>query len=151
MKFQMSPDQARLYIDGQYVGVADDWDDHGGGQVFPFSAGTHTVRAALPGYRDLRLQIVVESSAGKETESAGDEMTRLTKEAFPRVAKVDYATTSGIVFSPKFGAAEISVDGKPAGTASQYSAASPLKLSGPTMHEIIITRVARPAKIVRVI
>jgi hypothetical protein len=78
-------------------------------------------------------------------------MTRLAKEAFPRTPKVDYATTSGIVFSPKFGAAEIAVDGKPAGTASQYSPSAPLKLSGPTVHEVVITRFARPAKTVRVL
>jgi hypothetical protein len=151
MKFQISPDQARLYIDGQYVGVADDWDDHGGGKVFPLSPGTHALRAALPGYRDLRLQIVVEPGASPDTESAGDEMVRVSKEVFPKVPRVDYSTTSGIVFSPKFGAAEVTVDGKPAGVASQYSAAAPLKLSGPTMHEIVITRVARPAKTVRVL
>jgi hypothetical protein len=151
MKFQISPDQARLYIDGQYVGVADDWDDHGGGKVFPFAAGTHNVRAALPGYRDLRLQIVADPSAGKDTESAGDEMKRLSKEPFPKTAKIDYAATSGIVFSPKFGAAEITVDGKPAGTASQYSPSAPLKLSGPMVHEIVIRRVARPDKTVRVL
>ncbi|MGH9442476.1 MAG: serine/threonine-protein kinase [Thermoanaerobaculia bacterium] len=151
MKFQISPDQARLFVDGIYVGVADDWDDHGGGKVFPFSAGTHAVHAKLPGYRELRLQIIADPSAPNDTESAGDDMTRLTKEAYQRVPKVDYATTSSVLFSPKFGVADVSVDGKPAGTAAQYSAASPLRLFGPMVHEIVIRRVARPDKTFRVL
>jgi len=151
MKFQISPDQARLFIDGIYVGVADDWDDHGGGKPFPFSSGTHAVHAKLPGYKDLNLQIVVDASAPKEVESSSDDMTRLSKDAYQKVAKVDYATTSGVLFSPKFGAADITLDEKPAGTAAQYTASAPLKLSGPMVHEIVIRRVARPDKIVRVL
>jgi hypothetical protein len=151
MKFQISPDQARLFVDGIYVGVADDWDDHGGGQVFPFKPGTHTVHAKLPGYKDLRLQIVADPSASKEVESAGDDMTRVSKEAYQKVLKIDYATSSGVIFSPKFGSADITLDEKPAGTAAQYTPSSPLKLSGPMVHEIVIRRVARPDKIVRVI
>jgi len=37
-KFGVSPDQARIFLDGRYVGVADDWDDHGGGKTLE-SAG----------------------------------------------------------------------------------------------------------------
>ncbi len=151
MKFQISPDQARLFIDGIYVGVADDWDDHGGGQVFPFKPGTHTVHAKLPGYKDLSLQILADASASRDVESANDDMTRVSKDAYQKVAKVDYATSSGVLFSPKFGAAEITLDGKPAGTAAQYTPPAPLKLSGPMVHEIVIRRIARPDKIVRVI
>ncbi len=151
MKFRISPDQARLFIDGIYVGVADDWDDHGEGQVFPFKPGTHTVHAKLPGYKDLNLQIVADSSAAKDVESASDDMTRVSKDAYQKVAKADYATTSGVLFSPKFGAAEITLDEKPAGTAAQYTPSAPLKLSGPMVHEIVIRRVARPDKIVRVV
>jgi serine/threonine protein kinase len=150
MKFQISPDQARLYVDGYYVGVADDWDNHGGGKVFPFTAGTHTVHAVLPGYRDLHLQIVVEPSA-REAESAGDDMARLSKEPFAKVPKVDYATISSIYFSPKLGPAEIKLDGKPIGTAAQFSSSSPLKLSGPTVHDIQITRPGSPPTAIRVL
>ena len=151
LKFQISPDQARLFIDGIYVGVADDWDDHGGGKPFPFATGTHSVHAKLPGYKELNLRIEVDSAAPKEIESAGDDMTRVSKDSYAKVAKVDYATTSGVVFDAKFGAASIDLDGKPAGTATQYSASAPLKLWGPMVHEIVIRRNARPDKIVRVL
>jgi serine/threonine-protein kinase len=150
MKFQISPDQARLYVDGVYVGVADDWDDHGGGKVFPFNPGTHSVRATLPGYRDLRLQISVESG-WRETESAGDEMVRLTREPYGKISKVSYATVSSIVFSPKVGAAAITVDGKPVGLATQFTPASPLKLTGPMVHDVVITREGQAGKTIRVL
>src|SRR5450755_2893241 len=53
-KFGVSPDQARMYVDGRYVGIADDWDDRGGGRKFEFHRdGTHHVRFEMPGYRDL--------------------------------------------------------------------------------------------------
>ncbi len=34
-KFSVSPDQARLYLDGRYTGIVDDWDDRGGGRRCP--------------------------------------------------------------------------------------------------------------------
>ena len=59
-KFGVSPDQARMYVDGRYVGIADDWDDRGGGRKFEFAReGTHRVRFELPGYRDLNVDILV--------------------------------------------------------------------------------------------
>lgn len=151
MKFQISPDQARLYVDGKYIGIADDWDDHGGGKVFPFSSsGTHRVRAALPGYQDLNLQVVVTPS-GREVESAGDEMKKTGKATYPKIPKVDYSSTGGVAFAPEAAGAEVSVDGKPAGKASDFTAAHPLELAGPMMHDLVLTRDGRSSKPIRVL
>ena len=150
MKFQLSPDQARLTIDGKYVGIADDWDDHGGGKTFPFSPGVHHVTAALPGYRDLNLQIVVSPSAGRDTESAGDELKRLSKEPFAKIPKVDYETEGDVFFDASLAAAHVLVDGHEAGLASTFTAAKPLHLTGPTMHDVLLTDGTR-SKAIRVL
>src|SRR5262249_44958147 len=137
MKFQISPDQARLYVDGRYVGTADDWDDHGGGLAFPFSrVGTHRVRASLPGFRDLNLQIVVSSAADHQTDSAGDELKRISKESYPKIPKVNYATQGRLFFASTLAGAQVSVDDQPAEPVERHGEGSePLRLTGPMVHE----------------
>jgi len=139
MKFQISPDQARISVDGRNVGIADDWDDHGGGKVFPLTAGVHRVKAALPGYKDLNLQIVVAPSADHEIESAGDDMPRTSRESYPRIGKLDEETEGDVFFSPELGAARVAVDGREVGVASQFTAARPLRLAGPMVHDLLLT------------
>jgi serine/threonine-protein kinase len=152
MKFQISPDQARLYVDGKYVGIADDWDNHGGGKIFPFSApGNHRVRAVLDGYRDLNLQIVVTPSAGDDAVSADDEMKKTGKPSYMKIPRPDYDTTGAVIFDPSLATAEVTVDGVSAGRASDYTAAQPLKLSGPAMHEIVLTMDGRSTRVIRIL
>jgi eukaryotic-like serine/threonine-protein kinase len=137
MKFQISPDQARIYVDGRYVGIADDWDDHGGGKVFPFSPGKHRVQATLPGFHDLNLEVLVSGSA-KDNESAGDELKKSGKSSYPKIPKLDAATTGSVVFEGKAGDADVTVDGKSEGPASKFTADHPLRLSGPAVHEVSV-------------
>ena len=139
MKFQMSPDQARLSVDGRYVGIADDWDDHGGGKIFPLAPGVHRVKATLPGYKDLNLQIVVAASAPKDVDSAGDEMKRTSKEPFARIGKIDYSTQGDVFFDASMGSMRVLVDGHEQGIGSSFTAAQPLHLSGPLVHDILLT------------
>ena len=139
MKFQISPDQARISVDGKYVGIADDWDDHGGGKTFPLAPGTHRVKATLPGYRDLNLQIVVSPSGDKDVESAGDDMKRTSKEPFSKIAKIDYSTRGDVFFDASLGSARVLVDGHEQGIGSTFTAARPLTLSGPMVHDILLT------------
>jgi hypothetical protein len=139
MKFQISPDQARLTIDGKYVGIADDWDDHGGGRTFPFSPGIHRVKATLPGYRDLNLQIIVTPSADKDDEAASDEMKRVSRENIPKLAKLDYQTESDVFFDTSLASAQVVLDGHVTGVGFQFTAAQPLRLSGPAVHDLVLT------------
>jgi hypothetical protein len=139
MKFQISPDQARISVDGRYVGIADDWDDHGGGKTFPLAPGIHHMKASLPGYRDLNLQIVVTPSAKDDVASAGDEMKRISKEPFSKIPKVDYSTQGDVFFDASLGSVRVLVDGHEQGIGSTFTAAQPLKLSGPMVHDILLT------------
>ena len=48
-----APTRRALYVDGHYAGIADDWDDRGGGtHAAVLAEGTHRVRLELPGYRN---------------------------------------------------------------------------------------------------
>ncbi len=139
MKFQINPDQARLSVDGKAVGIADDWDDHGGGKTFPLAPGIHHVQATLPGYRDLNLQIVVSPSAGSDVESAGDEMKKTSREPFSKVGKIDYSTQGDVFFDTSLASAHVLVDGHEQGIGSTFTAAQPLKLVGPMVHDVVLT------------
>jgi hypothetical protein len=138
MKFQISPDQARLTIDGKYVGIADDWDDHGGGKMFPFSPGIHRVKATLPGYKDLNLEVVVAPSADKDDGAASDEMKRVSRENIPKLAKLDYETEGDVFFDASLASARVVLDGHETGVGFQFTAAQPLRLSGPAVHDLVL-------------
>jgi eukaryotic-like serine/threonine-protein kinase len=151
VQFQIDPDQARLTVDGRYVGIADDWDNHGGGKVFPFSPGTHIVRATLPGYRDLTLQIVISPSEREAVADAGDEMQRIDRTPYTKIPKLDYATTGGVIFAPGVAGAEVRVDGHPVGKASEFTPAHPLHLDGPSMHDLVLSKGSERSETIRVL
>ncbi|HTO87662.1 MAG TPA: serine/threonine-protein kinase [Thermoanaerobaculia bacterium] len=139
-KFASSPDQARIYLDGRYVGIADDWDDRGGGKTLPFVGdGVHRVRMELPGYRTLNLDVIVTSSARDDTVDIDDELKRESRVDYPKL-KGPFDRTEGpvefVVVPPD---AVVSEGGKPLGPASSFGSASPLKLPGPTVHDLLIS------------
>jgi len=152
-KFGVSPDQARIYLDGRYVGIADDWDDHGGGKTLPIGReGSHRVRLELPGYRTLNLEVVVTSS-GDDTVDINDELKRVSKEAYPKIPKVDDSTVGPVAFTkvePE--SAQVSEGDKTFGPASSFGPSSPLKLSGPPLvHELIVSAPGFKPKTLRIL
>ncbi len=66
-KFRIDPDKATVWIDGRRIGIADDWDDRGGGRIWYFiRPGTYYVKFSLRGYRSDSVKIVVRPGAGEE-------------------------------------------------------------------------------------
>ena len=138
-KFSASPDQARLYLDGRYTGIVDDWDDRGGGKTLPFGTeGRHRVRLELPGYRSLHLDVVVTPEADDETVEIDDELKRLTRVDYPKVKGPAGRTEGPVIFSVVPPSATVSENGRALGAASAFGPASPLKLSGPMVHDLEI-------------
>jgi serine/threonine-protein kinase len=153
-KFGVSPDQARIYLDGRYVGVADDWDDHGGGKTLPIGReGSHRVRLELPGYRTLNLELVVTSSSGDDTVDINDELKRISKEPYPKIPKVDDSTVGPVAFTkvePE--SAVVSEGDKTLGPASSFGPSSPLKLTGgPLVHDLVIAAPGFRPKTLRIL
>jgi eukaryotic-like serine/threonine-protein kinase len=139
-KFSVSPDQARIFLDGKYVGIADDWDDHGGGRTLELSReGTHRVRLELPGYRTLNLEVIASPSAGDDTVDIGDDLKRETKTDYPKLPKLDDRTVGPVEFNVNPPDTQIAEGGRVLGTVSSFGPGSPLQLSGPMVHDLMLT------------
>jgi eukaryotic-like serine/threonine-protein kinase len=151
-KFSVSPDQARLYLDGKYVGVADDWDDRGGGKTLPMGKeGTHHVRLELPGYRTLRIDVIAAASAGDETVDIGDELKQESKATYPKIPKLDERTVGPVEFQVDPPDATLWEGTKVIGAVAAFAAGSPLRLSGPAVHEMVLSAPGRKPRTIRIL
>jgi hypothetical protein len=151
-KFGVSPDQARIFLDGRYVGVADDWDDHGGGKTLEIGReGSHRVRLELPGHRTMHLEIIVTPGAGDETVDIGDELKQESKVAFPKIPKLDDRTVGPVEFTVDPPDAEISEGNRVLGRASSFGPGSPLRLTGPMAHDLVLSAPGRKPMTIRIL
>jgi eukaryotic-like serine/threonine-protein kinase len=151
VRFTSSPEQARLYLDGRYVGIADDWDNRGGGRPLELEKeGTHYVRMELPGYRPLNLQIDVTPDAD-DSVSIDEELDRRERVPYEKLPTVSDRTTSEVEFAVTPADAGISEDGKALGLASEFGPGSPLKLSGPMVHDLMLSAPGHRPKLVRIL
>ena len=67
VKMNVSPSQARIFLNGRYIGIADDWDDGGGGSLLTFTSdGRYRIRLAYPGRKDLNVDVVVAANVAKD-------------------------------------------------------------------------------------
>jgi hypothetical protein len=152
-KFGTSPDQARMYVDGRYVGIADDWDDRGGGRKFEFTReGVHRVRFELPGYRNLNVEILVTPNADDDTADVNDELKRETRGVpYTKLGGITDRTVGPVVFQVDPPDATVSEGGKTLGPASSFGPGSPLKLSGPTVHDLVLSAPGHQSRNIRIL
>ncbi len=151
-KFSVSPDQARIFVDGRYVGIADDWDDHGGGKTLALGReGTHRVRLELPGYRTLNLEIVETPTASDETVDIGDDLKREARVDYPKIPKLDDRTVGPVEFTVNPPETEIAEGSRILGPASAFAPGSPLRLSGPAVHDLMLTAPGHKPKRIRIL
>ena len=151
VRFTSSPEQARLYVDGQYVGIADDWDNRGGGRPLELEkSGTHYVRMELPGYRPKTIQIDVVPGAD-DSVSIDEDLDRRERAPYEKLPAVYDRTTSAVEFLIEPGDAGVSEEGKALGQASDFGPASPLKLSGPGVHDLMLSAPGHKPKLVRIL
>lgn len=81
VEFHGSPDAMEVFIDGQRIGTADEWDGMGGGQTYTFAKeGTYLVRLALAGYQTVWVQVIVKSSAEEEIVDVDTDLKKEAKE-----------------------------------------------------------------------
>jgi len=152
VRFTSSPDQARLYLDGQYIGIADDWDNRGGGRELEFAKpGTHYVRMELPGYRTLVIQIDVTDESGRDSPSIDEELDRRDRVAFEKLPAPADRTTGAVEFAVEPAGATVAEAGKDLGPASNYGPGSPLELKGPAVHDLLLSAPGCKPKLVRIL
>ena len=151
-KLSVSPDQARIFLDGRYVGIADDWDDHGGGKTLEIGReGSHRLRFELPGHRTMHLEIVVTPAAKDDTVDIGDELKGESKVPFSRIPKMDDRTVGPVELIVDPPDAQISEGSRALGSASSFGPGSPLQLSGPMAHDLVLSAPGRKPRTVRIL
>ena len=151
VRFTSSPEQARLYLDGRYVGIADDWDGKGGGRPLLLEKeGAHFVRMELPGYRPLTLQIDVHPDAD-DSISIDEELDRRDRAPYDKLPAVYDRTTAAVEFTVVPPDAGISEEGRSLGQASEFGPGSPLRLSGPMVHDLMLSAPGYKPKLVRIL
>jgi hypothetical protein len=151
-KFSGSPEQARIYVDGRYAGIVDDWDDRGGGRTLPLEGlGTHRVRLELPGYRTVNLDVIVSPEADDDTVDIDDELDRRSRIDYPKLKSPFDRTEGPVVFQVVPADASVSDGSRALGPASAFGAASPLQLSGPTVHDLTLSAPGYETRVVRIL
>ena len=152
VRFTSSPQQARLYLDGRYIGIADDWDNRGGGrELEPGKPGTHYVRMELPGYRPMVLEIDVSDDADKDSPSIDEELDRRDRQAFDKLPAPAARTTGAVEFAVDPPDTTVSEAGKTLGTAAAFGPASPLELKGPAVHDLLLSAPGHQPRLVRIL
>jgi len=151
VRFTSSPEQARLYVDGRYVGIADDWDNRGGGRAFEFDgSGTHYVRMELPGYQTKQLEIDVRADAG-DSVSIDEELERYSRAPFEKLPAVADRTTGPVELHIEPSDASVSEEGKYLGPASSFGPGSPMQLKGPAVHDLVVSGAGYKPKMIRIL
>lgn len=150
VRLGLSPEQARVFLDGRYIGIVDDWDNHAGGLILPLTRGPHLVRLDLPGYRPFEAEIDVTSNAELDVVELGDDLVRTARIPFARLTPPIAATRGTLSFAIDPPDAVVSVNGGPGMPAASLSQADPLELPGPGVHEITLSAPGRVLRTIRV-
>ncbi|HUM02461.1 MAG TPA: serine/threonine-protein kinase [Thermoanaerobaculia bacterium] len=155
VKLNVSPIQARVFLDGKYIGICDDWDGAGGGALLYFHAeGNHRVRFAYPGYRDLVVDLLVRSNAAEDKIEVERDMEKGNGEGPPgptgQFRRPHYKTVSGVTFNVDPPDATVTLDGKEIGPASKW-ASEELALGGPAVHDVVLSAPGRDPMALRIL
>jgi len=124
----------------------------GGGRAFEFPRqGSHRVRLELPGYRTLNLDVLVTPSAEDDTVDIEDELDRVSRVPYPRLSSPADRTVGPVEFAVDPPEAVVSEEGRSLGPASSFGPASPLRLPGPGVHDLVISAPGRQSRTVRIL
>jgi hypothetical protein len=126
LKVNVSPSQARVFLDGNYIGISDDWDDAGGGSLLTFNLeGQHRLRICYPEHRDLVVDVVVRSTATDDKVTIDRNLEKGVPDgptgpegSFHRP---NYKTVGAVLFNVNPPDATVSVNGKEYGPASKWA------------------------------
>ncbi len=155
VKVNVSPSQARVFLDGRYIGISDDWDDAGGGTLlsFPFE-GNHRLRMVYPGFRDLNVDVQILRNATEDKVEIERDLEKGAPEG-PlgppgKFRRPNYRTVRGAIFVVDPPDAVVSVDGKDLGPASNW-VAEELVLDAPAVHEVTLSAPGREPLTIRLL
>jgi len=155
LKIDVSPSQARIYLDGRYIGISDDWDDSGGGSLLAFNLeGTHRLRICAPEYRDLIVDLIVRSTATDDKVTIDRSLEKGTPDGPTgpegKLKRPSYRTVGGAVFNVNPPDAMVTVNGRDLGPASKF-ATDGIQFQDMAVYEVLLTAPGYESKSLRVL
>ena len=159
LKLNVSPSQARVYLDGRYIGISDDWDDAGGGSLLAFNLeGTHRVRLCAPDHRDLNVDLIVRSTATDDKVTIDRSLEKGSPDGptgpawLPegKLKHPSYRTVRDAVFNVQPPDAMVSVNGRDVGPASKF-AKEDLQFADMAVYEVLLTAPGYESKSLRIL
>jgi serine/threonine protein kinase len=155
LKLDVSPNQARVYLDGRYIGIGDDWDDAGGGSLLAFNVeGTHRLRICAPEYRDLLVELIVRSTATDDKVTIDRSLEKGTPDGPTgpegKLKRPSYRTVRAAVFNVEPPDALVTVNGRELGPASKW-AKEDLHFADMAVYEVLLSAPGYESKSFRIL
>ncbi|MEO8054459.1 MAG: serine/threonine-protein kinase [Acidobacteriota bacterium] len=125
LKINVSPSQARVFMDGNYIGISDDWDDAGGGSLLTFNLeGQHRLRICYPEHRDLLVDVIVRSTAADDKVTIEQDLPKGVPDGPTgpegSLRRPNYKSIGAVLFNVDPPDAMVTVAGKEYGPASKW-------------------------------
>jgi len=155
VKINASPSQARVFLNGRYIGISDDWDDAGGGALLTFqSDGRQRLRLTHPGRKDAIVDVLVAPNAVEDRVEIDRSLDKGTP-AGPsgpagKISRPDYQTTGLVRLEVEPPSATVIVDGHDMGPASRYLAQD-MQIKEQGVYDVILTAPGYQPRVVRVL
>ena len=155
VKLSASPSQARVFLNGRYIGISDDWDNAGGGALLTFtSEGKQRLRFAYPGRKDMNIDIIVDPNAVQDRV----EVDRGLEKGSPsgptgpegKIPRPDYQTVGLVRFDVAPPSATVVVNGHDMGLASRFLEQD-MQLKEQGVYEVVLTAPEYQPRTVRVL
>jgi serine/threonine protein kinase len=155
LKLDVSPSQARVYLDGRYIGISDDWDDAGGGSLLTFNLeGAHRLRICAAECHDLLVDLIVRTTATDDKVTIQRSLEKGTPDGPTgpdgKLKRPGYRTVRGAVFNVEPPDAVVSVNGRELGPASKW-AKEDLQFADMAVYEILLTAPGYESKSLRLL
>jgi hypothetical protein len=155
LKIDVSPSQARIFLDGRYIGISDDWDDAGGGSLLAFNLeGAHRIRICAPDYRDLLVDLIVRSTATDDKVTIDRPLEKGTPDGPTgpegKFKRPNYRTVRDAVFNVEPPDALVTINGREIGPASKFSKED-LQFADMAVYEVLLTAPGYEPKSLRIL
>ena len=152
VRFSIQPAQARITVDGRYVGISEDWDARAGGGLFELpERGPHRIHVELPGHRSFDGEIDVSPGAEEGAVNVGLVLEEEERLPYARLPRPSAATTGAFQVLADPADAQVSVNGRTAVPASSLVSGEPLWLPGPAVHEVTVSAPGHVPRFFRVL
>jgi hypothetical protein len=99
----------------------------------------------------MHLDVVVSSSAEEDSVEIDDDLDRVSRAPYPKLPSVAGRTTGAVEFLVEPPESVVSEGGRALGPASAFGPSSPLRLEGPTVHDLLVSAPGRRPRTVRIL